>query len=69
MLRIAREDFAGATTVRSPGWLHRAEIEAAGGWVATEQVRTLSADRFRRPAPEVAPTAVDENKAAADDQG
>jgi mRNA interferase MazF len=44
------------TTVRRPGWLHRVEVESAGGWVVTEQVRTLSADRFRRPAPDLAPT-------------
>lgn len=44
------------TTVERPGWLHRVAVEAAGGWVITEQVRTISADRFRRPAPEIAPT-------------
>ena len=38
------------------GWLHRTQLSAAGGWVITEQVRTVSAQRFRRPAPELAPS-------------
>jgi len=43
------------TSVERPGWLHRVPF-AGGGWVITEQVRTLSAQRFRRPAPELALT-------------
>ena len=41
------------TTVERPGWLHRVHVSAGGGWVITEQIRTVSADRFRRPAPEI----------------
>lgn len=44
------------TTVERPGWLHRVPL-AAGGWVITEQVRTVSSDRFRRHAPEITLTA------------
>lgn len=42
------------TTVERNGWLHRIGVVAGGGWVVTEQIRTLSAGRFRRPAPEIA---------------
>lgn len=42
-------------SVERPGWVHR--IPVAGGWVITEQVRTVSANRFRRLAPELALTA------------
>lgn len=38
------------TTVQKP-WRHRVYVESGGGWVITEQVRTVSAERFRRPAP------------------
>lgn len=41
------------TSTERPGWLHRVRV-AAGGWVITEQIRTVSADRFRRYAPEIA---------------
>lgn len=41
------------TTVERPNWLHRVPIKAGEGWVITEQVRTISAQRFRRPAPEI----------------
>lgn len=41
------------TSVERPGWLHRVGVSSGGGWVITEQVRTVSADRFRRYAPEV----------------
>ncbi|MGC1206891.1 MAG: type II toxin-antitoxin system PemK/MazF family toxin [Ornithinimicrobium sp.] len=41
------------TSVQRPGWLHRVRIDAGGGWVITEQVRTLAAQRLRRPAPEI----------------
>ncbi|MGQ0630858.1 MAG: type II toxin-antitoxin system PemK/MazF family toxin [Sporichthyaceae bacterium] len=43
------------TTVEREGWLHRTTL-AAGGWVVTEQIRTVSADRFRRPALEISLT-------------
>ena len=43
------------TSVERPGWLHR--VRVGGGWVITEQVRTVSADRLRRIAPELAITA------------
>lgn len=42
------------TSVERPGWLHRIRVSAGDGWVITEQVRTLAAQRFRRPAPEIA---------------
>lgn len=42
------------TSVDRSGWLHRVPVESGGGWVITEQVRTLAAQRFRRPAPEIA---------------
>lgn len=41
------------TTVERSGWLHRIPLTTGSGWVITEQVRTLSARRFRRPAPEI----------------
>lgn len=40
------------TSVERPGWIHRIGI-ASGGWVITEQVRTVASDRFRRYAPEI----------------
>ena len=40
------------TTVERPGWVHR--VRAGDGWVITEQVRTVSAERLRRYAPELA---------------
>jgi mRNA interferase MazF len=40
------------TSVERPGWLHRVPIGA--GWVITEQIRTISVERFRRHAPEIA---------------
>lgn len=42
------------TSVERLGWLHRVAITAGGGWVITEQVRTIAAQRFRRPASEIA---------------
>lgn len=42
------------TSVERPGWLHRIHVASGGGWVITEQVRTVSATRFRRYAPEIA---------------
>lgn len=47
------------TSVERPGWLHRVPITAGGGWVITEQVRTITALRFRRPAPEIALSSVE----------
>lgn len=41
------------TSVERTGWLHRVHIADGGGWVITEQVRTIAAQRFRRPAPEI----------------
>ena len=40
------------TTVERPGWVHRVRV-GSGGWIITEQIRTVSADRFRRYAPEI----------------
>lgn len=47
------------TTVERTGWLHRVPAIAGRGWVITEQVRTVSATRFRRPAPEIALSAAE----------
>jgi mRNA interferase MazF len=44
------------TSVERPGWLHRIRIAAGGGWVITEQIRTVSGHRLRRYAPEISPT-------------
>ena len=41
------------TSVERPGWLHRVPVADGGGWVITEQVRTIAVQRFRRPAPEI----------------
>lgn len=41
------------TSVERSGWPHRIRVTSGGGWVITEQIRTLSASRFRRHAPEV----------------
>lgn len=41
------------TTVERPNWLHRVRVSDGEGWVITEQIRTLSIDRFRRPATEI----------------
>lgn len=41
------------TSVERAGWLHRVHVAAGGGWVVTEQIRTVSAERFRRYAPEI----------------
>ena len=40
------------TSVERVGWAHRVRA-GTHGWVITEQVRTVSADRFRRYAPEI----------------
>lgn len=41
------------TSAERPGWLHRVPVSAGAGWVITEQVRTLAAQRFRRLAREI----------------
>ncbi|MDQ6849096.1 MAG: type II toxin-antitoxin system PemK/MazF family toxin [Actinomycetota bacterium] len=41
------------TSVERRGWLHRIHVAAGGGWVITEQIRTVSINRFRRYAPEI----------------
>lgn len=41
------------TSVERPGWLHQAPVTDGGGWVMTEQVRTIAVQRFRRPAPDI----------------
>jgi mRNA interferase MazF len=41
------------TSVERRGWLHRVGIASGGGWVITEQIRTVAAERFRRYAPEI----------------
>ena len=41
------------TTIERWGWMHRVHVATGGGWVITEQIRTVSADRFRRFAPEI----------------
>lgn len=40
------------TSVERPDWLHRIRV-GSSGWIMTEHIRTVSADRFRRYAPEV----------------
>jgi len=41
------------TSVGRAGWAHRVHVANEGGWVITEQVRTVSAQRFRRQAREI----------------
>lgn len=41
------------TSVLRRGWVHRVHVAAGDGWVITEQIRTVSVERFRRPAPEI----------------
>lgn len=41
------------TSVERAGWAHRIRVTSGGGWVITEQLRTVSARRFRRHAPEI----------------
>lgn len=41
------------TSVERRGWMHRIRVASVGCWVITEQVRTVSVDRFRRYAPEI----------------
>ena len=51
------------TNVERPGWLHRISVATGGGWVITEQIRTVSIKRFRRYAPEIALSADELNEA------
>ncbi|MCV7384886.1 type II toxin-antitoxin system PemK/MazF family toxin [Mycolicibacter longobardus] len=41
------------TNTERRGWLHRVPVASGGGWVITEQIRTVSVERFRRYAPEI----------------
>jgi len=41
------------TSVERAGWVHRVHVASGGGWVVTEQIRTVSVERFRRYAPEI----------------
>lgn len=41
------------TSVERPTWMHRVHVASGGGWVITEQIRTVSAERLRRPAPQI----------------
>jgi mRNA interferase MazF len=50
------------TSVERPGWVHRIRVGSGQGWMITEQVRTVSADRFRRHAPEITLSATELNE-------
>jgi mRNA interferase MazF len=41
------------TSVERVGWVHRVHITSGHGWVITEQIRTVAAERFCRYAPEI----------------
>lgn len=41
------------TSVERPGWLHHINVGAGEGWLITEQIRTVTTHRFRRPATEI----------------
>jgi mRNA interferase MazF len=41
------------TSVERAGWVHRVQVATGRGWVITEQIRTVAAERFRRYAPEI----------------
>lgn len=41
------------TTVERRGWVHRVPVAGGRRWVITEQLRTVSASRFRRLAREI----------------
>ncbi|BBZ48713.1 hypothetical protein MHEI_04300 [Mycobacterium heidelbergense] len=49
------------TSVERVGWIHRVHAGSGGGWVITEQIRTVSAERFRRYAPEIQLSAAELN--------
>ncbi|UQX10043.1 hypothetical protein [Candidatus Mycobacterium methanotrophicum] len=40
-------------SVERPGWVRRVRVASGGGWVVTEEIRTVAADRLRRYAPEI----------------
>lgn len=42
------------TSVERRDWMHHVHVASARGWVITEQIRTVSSERFRRHAPELA---------------
>jgi mRNA interferase MazF len=44
------------SSVEREGWIHRLHVASGNGWVITEQVRTVSASRLSRAAPEIAPS-------------
>jgi mRNA interferase MazF len=50
------------TSVERSGWLHRIHIASGGGWIITEQIRTLAAERFRRYIPEIQLSAAELNE-------
>lgn len=41
------------TSVERGGWRHRVHVSSGGGWVITEQIRTVTAARCHRHAPEI----------------
>ncbi len=41
------------TSAERRGWMHWVHVASGDDWVITEQIRTVSADRFRRYAPEI----------------
>jgi mRNA interferase MazF len=47
------------TSVERRDWMHRVRIASGGGWVITEKIRTVTAERFRRYAPEIQPSAAE----------
>lgn len=49
------------TSVERHDWVHRVRIASSGGWVITEQIRTMAAERFRRYAPEIQLSAAELN--------
>ncbi|OQZ91179.1 hypothetical protein BST11_09725 [Mycobacterium alsense] len=49
------------TSTERAGWLHRIHVSSGGGWVITEQIRTVSTERFRRYAPEIQLSAAELN--------
>lgn len=50
------------TSVERIGWVHRVHVSSGDGWVITEQIRTVSAERFRRYAPEIQLSATELNE-------
>jgi mRNA interferase MazF len=50
------------TSLERRGWVHRVHVASGGGWVITEQIRTVAAERFRRYAPEIQLSAAELNE-------